>query len=72
MPRQPSCEFCRWFSLMRDGALIGRCRNEVGDHAFPRKAACCPQFDVERRTELRDAADGDTPAIEFERPTRRF
>jgi len=63
MLRQPSCQHCRWFSLLRDGAVIGRCRNDAGGLAFPRKEACCPQFDAERRT-----ADRGEPDAEFEAP----
>jgi hypothetical protein len=61
MLRQPSCQYCRWFSLLRDRALIGRCRNEVGGLAFPRKEACCPKFDSERRAQGRDDPDFEPP-----------
>ena len=61
MLRQPSCQYCRWFSLLRDGAVIGQCRNETGGLAFPRREACCPQFESERRAEERDEADFESP-----------
>ena len=73
MLRQPSCQYCRWFSLLRDGAVIGRCRNEAAGLAFPRKEACCPQFDAERRTH--DRGDHDEfeapPAVAMTGPGRR-
>jgi hypothetical protein len=61
MLRQPSCQDCRWFSLLRDGAVIGRCRNEAGGLAFPRREACCPQFDGERRARERDESKFEAP-----------
>lgn len=72
MLRQPSCQYCRWFSLLRAGAVIGRCRNEAGGLGFPRKEACCPQFDAERRAEERDDSDFEAPpAIAVTGPRRR-
>ena len=70
--RQPSCQYCRWFSMLREGAVIGRCRNEQGELAFPRKEACCPRFDSERRAEARDEPEFDTPPpIAVTGPSRR-
>jgi hypothetical protein len=53
MDRHASCQFCRWFTTLRDGAVIGRCGNERGAHSFPRKEACCPEFEAERRARAR-------------------
>jgi hypothetical protein len=53
MDRHASCQYCRWFATLRAGAVIGRCGNEQGGHSFPRKEACCPEFEAERRTSAR-------------------
>lgn len=72
MLRQPSCQYCRWFNMLRDGAVIGRCRNDTGGLAFPRKEACCPQFEPERRAYERGEGDFEAPpAVAMTGPIRR-
>jgi len=67
--RAPSCQYCRWFSLVSDGAVIAAATTSSAI-TLPRKGASCRHFDSERRVEARDAAGADDPTSDLGDPAR--
>jgi hypothetical protein len=62
MPEHTSCRTYRFWSLVRRGAIIGRCRNAALSGAeFPMGSYCCSLWGLDRRTNKRDHAPGHGP-----------
>jgi hypothetical protein len=54
MTNEPSCALCRWYRLLREGAVIGRCCNPLSGTAFPRQSFWCRQFEADTHNALRE------------------
>lgn len=76
MPEHTSCRTCRFWSLLRSGAIIGRCRNaQLSGAEFPPGSYCCSLWELDRRTNGRDDKHGHPPgskrAKKPTKPTKR-
>jgi hypothetical protein len=46
MPEPTVCRTCRFWQLLRDGALIGRCRKPESLRQFPRGVDSCGYWEA--------------------------
>jgi hypothetical protein len=64
------CDNCRFWTLLRSGAVIGRCDHADSQMAFPRAAHCCSLWEQDRRhiarpdSEQPGMPDGDQAIVQ--------